>query len=167
MTAMILSALALLALLVLAGRLSRLAARLAHAQARVERSRTVLDAALTRRAQQAVEACWRPGTDPVTTLLVGGAAAAALQPGQSRASREEAESRLSDVLAMTQVRGLGAAQQRVALARRLHNDAVTVVTSLRARWSVRMLGLAGRTTPDRAFEMLDGQELVWSGGPQG
>jgi hypothetical protein len=159
-------ALVVLVLVLLAvGRwLSLLAARLATAQARVERSWRMLDSALADRAERALALAWHPTAEPATTLLVGGAAAAALEPELTRQAREEVESRLSQVLVLTRLPGLDPEQQRAALARRLHNDSVTVAASLRRRQTVRLLRLAGEAAEPRAFEMMDGQELVWSGG---
>ena len=147
--------------------LIRVRARLDRAQARVERSWAVLDSALASRAQRALAQAHHPRCNPATSRLVVGASAAALQRGLGWEAREEAESRLSGALALARLPGLEPEQARATLARRLHNDAVSVATSLRRRRSVQVLQLARGAAPPRAFEMVDGQELVWSGGLQG
>jgi hypothetical protein len=134
----------------------QLATRLDRAHTRVIRSRAVLDAALVRRAHQAIEVARRPGTHPATTRMVCDAAVEALEPGLTPADRECAESVLTHVLGLAQLSGVQAEQDRVTLARRLHNDAVTTARTLRRRRVVRLFLLAGRGDESGPFEMADG-----------
>jgi hypothetical protein len=142
-------------LLVLGWWLSWLAGRLDRAHTRVERNWAVLDAALVRRAQRAVELARGPQVDPATTLVVCDAAAGALEPDLDRSGREQAESDLSAVLDLAALPGMGREQERVMLARRLHNDAVSTARTLRRRLLVRVFRLAGRAAEPTPFEMAD------------
>ncbi|MET1008087.1 MAG: hypothetical protein ABWX96_21230 [Propionibacteriaceae bacterium] len=146
--------------------LSWIATRLDRAHARVERAWAVLDTALVRRAQQAVEMARQPPVDPATTLLVCDAAGAALELDLTAAEREQAESTLSHVLDLAALSGLEAEQERATLARRLYNDAVTTARTIRQRPVVRIFRLAGFAAEPRPFEMADDQRLVWSGGKE-
>lgn len=155
----------IIGLLIIGWWLTWLATRLDRAHARVERSWAVLDAALVRRAQRAVESAQAPGVDPATTLLICDAAGGALDPDLGHHDREQAESALSHVLALVALSGIQAEQDRACLARRLHNDAVIIAGSLRRRPVVRVFRLAGWATDPKPFEMADHQ-LVWPSGQE-
>jgi hypothetical protein len=138
-----------------------LATRVDRAHARAERAWAVLDAALARRAERALEFVMLPGIDPATALLVSDAAATALEPNLSRHDRERAESDLShlldavgSMLPATASR-LDAERTRASICRRLHNDAVATALSLRRRYPIRLLRLAVRTVEPRPFEMAE------------
>jgi hypothetical protein len=153
----------LIIMVLIAGwRITWLATRVDRAQARAERTWAVLDAALVRRAQRALELILIPGIDPATALLVSDAAGAALEPNLSRHDRESAESDLSHVLDVIGPMFPGSADKvaseraRASICRRLHNDAVATALSLRRRHTVRMFRLAGRAAEPRPFEMADG-----------
>lgn len=138
-----------------------LATRVDRAHARAERAWAVLDAALARRAERALEFVMLPGIDPATALLVSDAAATALEPNLSRHDRERAESDLShlldavgSMLPATASR-LDAERTRASICRRLHNDAVATALSLRRRYPIRILRLAVRTVEPCPFEMAE------------
>lgn len=135
--------------------LSWVATRVDRAHARVERAWAVLDAALVRRSQRAVELAQQPRVDRASSLLVCDAAAEALEPDLTPAEREQAESSLSHVLQLVALPGLDLEQDRASLARRLHNDAVSTACALRRRPVVRTLRLAGRAGEPRPFEMAE------------
>jgi hypothetical protein len=153
-------------------RFTWLATRVDRANLRAERSWAALDAALVRRAQRAQELVLMPGIDPATALLVSAAASAALEPHLSRRDRERAESDLSHILDAVDPMLLGgpglleSERARASICRRLHNDAVATALSLRRRYTVRILQLAGRAEAPRPFEMADGRpsgrELGWA-----
>jgi len=158
----LLDGLAVLVILLLAGWwLSGLASRLDRAHLRVERSWAVLDTALVRRAERAVEMARTSGVDPATTLLVCDAAAEALELDLPQGNREQAESNLNHVLDLVGLPGLELEQERAVLARRLYNDAVSTARSVRRRPVVRAFRLAGRAAEPQPFEMVDDQQLVW------
>jgi hypothetical protein len=144
-------------------RISWLANRVNRATARAERAWSALDAALVGRAQRAAELVMRPGIDRATALLVRDAAAAALEPHLCRGERERAESDLSHLLdtvdPMIPSSALASERARAIICRRLHNDAVATALSLRRRYTVRILRLAGRTSEPRPFEMAEGGAL--------
>lgn len=159
---------AILVVLVLVGWwLSWLATRLDRAHARVERSWAALDAALVRRAHAAVTAAGNADVDPASALLVADAAAAALDEDLTPGQRELAESNLTLVLGLMAWPELTDAGERVALARRLHNDAVANALALRRRPVVAIFRLAGRAAEPRAFEMTAERQLPWAGGIRG
>ena len=153
--------------LILGWRITWLATRVDRANARAERTWEALDAALVRRAQRALELLLMPDIDPATTLLVSDAAAAALEPDLSRRDRERAESDLSHVLdavvptLSANPSMLESERARASICRRLHNDAVATAQSLRHRYTVRILRLAGRAAEPRPFEMAECRELGW------
>lgn len=133
--------------------LSGIATRLDRAHVRVEGAWSALDAALVRRAARATEVVG--DLDPATGLLVGAAAAEALEADLDQPARERAESDLSRVLALAALPGLGEEIQRVGLARRLHNDAVATARTLRRRRLVRLFRLAGHADMPAPFEMTE------------
>lgn len=155
MTLLALAAAAAVGLLALGWWLSWVATRLDRAHYRVEGTWAALDAALVRRAQRAAELAGTGARDPATGLLVGDAAAAALQADLAHADRERAESDLSQVLALVALPGLADETDRVRLARRLHNDAVTTARTLRRRTLVRVFRLAGHARTPEPFEMIE------------
>jgi hypothetical protein len=161
------TALVIIVALIISWRITWLATRVDRVNVRAERSWAALDAALVRRAQRALELVLMPGIDPATALLVSAAANAALEPRLSRHDRERVESDLSHVLdavgpmlAVNSSR-LDSERARASICRRLHNDAVATALSLRRRYAVRILQLAGRAAELRPFEMDEGRELGW------
>jgi hypothetical protein len=164
-------ALVIIVALIMAWRITWLATRVDRANVRAERTWAALDAALVRRAQRALELVGIPGLDPATALLVSDAANAALEPNLSRRDRERAESDLSNVLdAIGPMLPAGSSRleserARASICRRVHNDAVTTVLSLRRRYTVRALQLAGRAAAPRPFEMADGSICTLTAGP--
>ncbi len=142
-------------LLVTGWRLSWLATRVDRAHHRVERAWAALDAALVRRAQRAAEIAGSPGLDPASALLLSDAAATALAPDLEPAAREQAESDLSHLLGFISPAEIAVEQDRAALVRRLHNDAVSTARALRERPAVRLFRLSGRARAPRTFEMAD------------
>jgi hypothetical protein len=163
------TALVIIVALIVSWRITWLATRVDRANVRAERAWAALDAALVRRAQRALELVLMPGIDPATALLVSDAANAALEPHLSRHERERVESDLSHVLdhvldaigPMLPVNSsrLASERARASISRRLHNDAVATALSLRRRYAVRILQLAGRAAELRPFEMDEGREL--------
>jgi hypothetical protein len=163
----------LLALALLAWYLSFSASRLDRLHHRVEGARSALDAQLVRRAEAAVELAASGWLDPASGLLVAGAAAEALESGETDGGqRERAESDLTRALQVAlddetaaQLRAdpvpagmltrLGAACHRVRLARRFHNDAVTDACRVRRKRVVRWARLAGYAPEPQTFEMDD------------
>lgn len=166
--------LALAAVILLAWYLSYSAARLDRMHARVEGTLAVLEAALVRRAEATLELANSGCLDPASGLLLADSAVQALSVGVgSPAEREAVESELSeslrlaltdDVLAgirATDPAGadaldrLDAANDRVQLSRRFHNDAVTTVRLIRRKVVVRLFRLAGYAEMPRTVEFDD------------
>jgi hypothetical protein len=163
----------LLVLALLAWYLSFSAGRLDRLHHRVEGARGALDAQLVRRAEAAVELAASGHLDPASGLLVAGAAAEALEAGETGdAHRERSESDLTralqvaldeetvqalraDPVAASMVDRLAAACHRVRLARRFHNDAVTDACRVRRKRVVRWARLAGHAPLPQTFEMDD------------
>jgi len=120
--------------------------RLDRLHRRLDAARAALDAALVRRAEAARAA----GAD-------------APGPAGSWAEREVAANTLGRVLAHLDRTALPAAvrieladaEQMLALARRVHNDAVRDTLGLRSMWMVRRLRLAGHAPMPRYFEIAD------------
>ena len=148
--------------LVLGWYLSYSAARLDRLHHKVESARAALDAQLVRRCVAALEVA--PFLDPASGLLLADAAAAALEAGERSvpgADLEEAESDLTRVLeaaledpahvealardpnALDALDVLRQACERVALARRFHNEAVAQAQRVRRKRVVRWARLAG------------------------
>jgi hypothetical protein len=174
---------ALVVVMALAWYFSYSASRLDRLHHRVEGARATLDAQLVRRAEAAVELATSGLLDPASALLVAGAAADALaagegeRPGDSPHSpeREQAESDLTAALcAAVDVDGAGSgpvpaeaaaeagvlgrltsAANRVQLARRFHNQAVSDAQRVRRKRIVRWFRLAGRAELPETFEMDD------------
>lgn len=170
----------LVVLLVLAWYLSFSASRLDRLHHRVEGARATLDAQLVRRAEAAIELATSGRLDPASSLLVAGTAGDALaagereRPGESAHTpeREQAESDLTAALtaafaadaagpsddagvAPDVVGRLASAANRVQLARRFHNQAVTDAQRVRHKRVVRWFRLAGRASLPETFEMDD------------
>jgi hypothetical protein len=163
----------LLVLALLAWYLSFSASRLDRLHHRVEGARGALDAQLVRRAEAAVELAASGHLDPASGLLVAGAAAEALEAGETDDGRRElAESDLTralqvaldeettaglraDPVAAALLDRLVAASHRVRLARRFHNDAVTDACRVRQKRVVRWARLAGYAPEPETFEMDD------------
>ena len=158
----------IIVVLIVGWRLTWLATRVDRANVRAERTWAALDAALVRRAERALELVLMPGIDPATALLVADAANAALDTQLSRQDRERAESDLSHVLDAvgpmlpSECSRLESECARASICRRLHNDAVATALSLRRRYTVRVLQLAGHAVEPRPFEMADvsGQPVI-------
>ncbi|MFJ6676728.1 NUDIX domain-containing protein [Actinosynnema sp. NPDC091369] len=130
--------------------------RLDRLHVRTDAAWAALDAALARRAvvTRAVAAvCGKPDLR----------AAADRAERSARSDREAAENRLSallegldrSVLEPELAAELSDAEQRVVLARRVHNDAVRDTLALRRRRSVRWLRLAGTAPTPSYFEIAE------------
>jgi hypothetical protein len=173
----------LVIVVVFAWSLSYSAARLDRLHARVEGTLAALDAQLVRRAEATLELANSGTLDAASALMLAGAAtesleAAALEDTDSARlvfTRERAavESDLTDALelalsgeAVSHVRGCGdyacdaldrvrAAGQRVQLARRFHNDAVTAVRRVRRKYVVTAFRLAGHAALPKTVEFAD------------
>lgn len=151
--------------------LSWVATRLDRLHARVEASRSALDAQLLRRATAALELGTSGLLDPASSMLLASAAHEAIAAGP--AERELAESSLSralragfaepevrdglaaDPLGVVLLEDLDTAARRVQLARRFHNDAVRASRAVRRKRVVRWLRLAGRAPLPATFEIDD------------
>jgi hypothetical protein len=167
------------------------ASRLDRLHHRVEGARATLDAQLVRRAEATIELATSGRLDPASALLVAGAASDALAAGEREGpgdsahtpDREQAESDLTgalaaalDVHAVAVARESGpgpevldrlaSAGNRVQLARRFHNQAVTDAQRVRRKRVVRWLRLAGRAEMPQTFEMDDELPVALTRGPQ-
>jgi hypothetical protein len=133
--------------------------RLDRLHVRMDAARAGLLAALDRRVAAALAAAGAPGAGPGLRA----AAHAARAAGLDWPDREAAENRLGRVLAGMDRSGLPAAvaaelldsELLLALARRVHNDAVRDTLGLRSRRLVRWLRLAGGAPLPRYFEIAD------------
>lgn len=150
---------ALLALVLVLGSLTLLRAqRLDRLHVRTDAAAAALRAALDRRA--VVARTIAAVQQPEVGLALRAAADAA--ENAAAAERETAENELTRVLAALRElpTGLAAelaeAEQRVMIARRVHNDAVRDTLALRATLLVRWLRLAGAAGPPHYFEIADG-----------
>ena len=157
-------------IIVIAWYLTYTAARIDRLHARVEGSLAALDAQLVRRAETALELGNASVLDPASSFLLSTAAGACLAEAESALITEDvqvdgvaparaaAESELTDALdaVLTEhrpetdvdaelMRRLTDACDRVELARRFHNEAVVDVRRVRAKRTVRLFRLAGRT----------------------
>lgn len=147
-------------LLLAALRLSSTANRLDRLHVRTEAAWAALEGALSRRivatrAAAAAGAFLGPDADRLRTLT-------SVADRADRSLRADAENDLSRVLAaQPPVLGnalaaeLADASERVALARRLYNDAVRDTRALRAVWFTRLFRLAGRAALPDYFEITD------------
>lgn len=160
-------------LVVIAWYLTYTAARLHRLHTRVEGTYAALDAQLVRRAEAVLEVANCGVVDPAGAMILAGAAAESLEGGDAeQAQREGIESDLTRTIRLT-VPGheeppgehtaveqdaldrLSSAGQRVMMARRFHNDAVTDVLRLRRNVFVRLFFLAGHTDLPRTVEFDD------------
>ena len=152
------------------------AARLDRLHARVEGALSVLDAQLVRRAEATLELANSGVLDAASALILAGAASDSLEAGtdtERQTSREAIESDLTQALELAlgeealrrlredEVVGapvlqrVAAANQRVQLARRFLNDAVSDVRRIRRKPGVRLLRLAGHAELPQTFEIDD------------
>jgi len=150
------------------------AARLDRLHTRVEGALSVLDAQLVRRAEATVELVNCGALDPASALILAGAATDSLEADTAdQPSREAIESDLTQALELAlgdeallriqEDEAVGApilqrvavANQRVQLARRFLNDAVTDVRRVRRKPGVRLLRLAGHAELPQTFEIDD------------
>lgn len=167
------------ALLLLVGWVIWVAAnRLDRLHRKVASSWSALDDQLVRRASVAAELAAGGLLDPVSSVLVGEAAFAALdargEPQTARGvERDRTESELSRTvraaladddevaeLSAIPVGGelvdaLAAAWYRVQLARRFHNEAVAQTQRVRRKWLVRALRLHGHAPMPQTVEIDD------------
>lgn len=172
----------------LAWYLSYGAARLDRLHARVEGALSALDAQLVRRAEATLELANSGSLDPASALILAGAASDSLEAEaeasaetESHMTREAIESDLTQALelalgeeALRQLREdqavgapalqrVAAANQRVQLARRFLNDAVTDVRRVRRKPGVRLLRLAGHAELPQTFEIDDELPMLGRG----
>jgi hypothetical protein len=150
------------------------AARLDRLHARVEGALSALDAQLVRRAEATLELANSGSLDPASALILAGAASDSLEADtEDQSAREAIESDLTQALevalgveTLQHLREDGAvgapvlqrvaeANQRVQLARRFLNDAVTDVRRVRRKPGVRLLHLAGHAELPETFEIDD------------
>ena len=150
------------------------AARLDRLHARVEGALSVLDAQLVRRAEATLELANCGALDAASALILAGAASDSLEADSAdQSSREAIESDLTQALelalgqeALRRLRAdeivgtpvlqrVATANQRMQLARRFLNDAVTDVRRVRRKPGVRLLRLAGHADLPQTFEIDD------------
>lgn len=148
-------ALALVVLLVVVSCVLR-ANRLDRLHVRTDAARAALFAALERRAVVARAVALQLGDEPLRD-------ASARAEATPTPDREEAENDLGRLLGAVDRDGLPAAlaaeltdtEQRVMIARRVHNDAVRDTLALRSRRLVRWLRLAGKAPSPGYFEIVE------------
>ncbi|WP_431876686.1 NUDIX hydrolase [Amycolatopsis sacchari] len=134
--------------------------RLDRLHVRLDAGWAALDAALARRAVVA--------RTVAAGVLSGGEALAVRQAADAaeaapRAEREDAENELTKRLSAVDrtslpprlAEELADAEQRVVIARRVHNDAVRDTLALRRRRKVRYFKLAGTAPQPQYFEIVD------------
>ncbi|WP_445184399.1 NUDIX hydrolase [Pseudonocardia sp. Cha107L01] len=143
------------ALLVVASCLLR-ANRLDRLHVRTDAAKAALLAALERRAMVARALARELGDEQ----LLGAARRTERVPPPERETAENELSRLLGALSEQDMPAdlhgeLADAQQRVMLARRVHNDAVRDTRALRSRRLVRWLRLAGKAPAPSYFEIVD------------
>ncbi len=178
-----------LAVVALGWYLTYTAARLHRLHTRVEGSFAALDARLVRRAEAALELANSGALDPASALYLASAASDSLEEAvgpleeglQGDDRRGLVESDLTEALRLVLAPeallelatdadgpdGIGAdalariadAHQRVRLARRFHNDAVTDAARVHDKTAVRLFRLAGHTETPRTVEMDDNVDL--------
>jgi hypothetical protein len=160
------------------------AARLDRLHSRVEGALSALDAQLVRRAEATLELANSGSLDPASALLLAAAASDSLEAdadAEHHTSREAIESDLTQALelalgevALRHLREdeavgaqllerVAAANQRVQLARRFHNDAVTDVRRVRRKPGVRLFRLAGHAELPQTFEIDDELPMLGRG----
>lgn len=161
----------LVALVVIAAYLSWTATRVDRLHTRAEATRSALDAQTYHRSAMALEVAHAGILDPAASLFLLDAAHYA--QAASEAERESAESNLTEALAVTfddpaeaarvrqdheageLVDELASACRRVEMARRIHNDTVTMASALRRRRVVRTFHLAGHAIEPATVELQD------------
>jgi hypothetical protein len=150
------------------------AARLDRLHTRVEGALSVLDAQLVRRAEATLELANCGALDASSALILAGAATDSLEADTTdQRTREAIESDLTQALELALgeeslrrlhedeavgapvLQRVAAANQRVELARRFLNDAVTDVRRVRRKPGVRLLRLAGHAELPQTFEIDD------------
>lgn len=150
----------IVALLICAFRLARLATRLDRLHRRTEAAWAAVDVALARRsgAARALAA----GTDLPPDVAAALTAAAAQTETADRAQRADAENGLTKRLEQlptpaesSVAEELQQTAQRILLARRFYNDAVRDTRALRADRFSRMFRLAGRASLPDYFEIAE------------
>jgi hypothetical protein len=137
--------------------------RLDRLHVRVDAARSGLLAALDRRVAAALVAVSTGAGDLATATALRAAATTARTAGPDWPDREAAENRLGRALIALDrhtlpdavAAELVDAELLVALARRVHNDAVRDTLGLRSRRLVRWLHLAGGAPLPRYFEIAD------------
>jgi hypothetical protein len=120
--------------------------RLDRLHRRLDAARHALDGALVRRVQ-AARLAGVDAPDPIGTWAEREATANALGRALARLRRTSMPAAVRTELAD--------AEQMLALARRVHNDAVRDTLGLRSVWMVRRLHLAGHAPMPRYFEIVD------------
>ncbi|MFW0784897.1 NUDIX hydrolase [Gordonia sp. CPCC 206044] len=159
-------ALVLLLVVLAAGWAFQTANRLDRLNVRVDLARQALDAALARRAvvARAIAAGMVAGYDDDLIAAGQDLAAAADQAEHAPPSgREQAENRVSSLLARTDTQSrpqglvveLADAETRIMMARRFYNDAVRDTRNLAERRLVRWLHLGGTAEPPQFFEIIE------------
>jgi len=188
--------LAVVVLVVMAWYLSYNAARLDRLHARVEGTYAALDAQLVRRAEATLELANSGHLDAASTLILAAAASESLAAADGvQGDREIVESDLSEALEVSlspdalgslrrsdeptreTLARVSASGNRVQLARRFHNDAVTDVRRVRRKPVVRVFRLAGHAELPSTIEFDDElptglrdereQSLPWTAAPGG
>jgi len=161
----------LFVLVIIAWYLTYTAARLDRLHVRLTGTLAALDAQLVRRAEASLELAHSGLLDGATSLILANAAAESLEnPGEHGEIREAVENDLTEALqvsltgevcaalrddgplAVDHLGRLRSACNRVQLARRFHNDAVTDVRRVRRKLAVRLFRLAGHTPLPRTVE---------------
>jgi 8-oxo-dGTP pyrophosphatase MutT (NUDIX family) len=154
--ALVVTVLVAVSVLLVAGWCVVRANRLDRLHVRTDAARAALVAALERRAVVARSIAVSSGDDQlrVTASAAEQASAADREPAENDLSRRLA--RLDRAaLPAALLAELGDAEQRVMLARRVHNDAVRDTLALRSRRLVRLLRLAGTAPAPQYFEIAD------------
>ena len=145
------------------------ARRLDRLHARIDATRSGLDAQLRTRAEAAVALAGSVGVTPALAPPLAEAAAAALAAQGLGHNREIAENRLSVLLqdwaAALRTPTVEAMQvidaaTRASFARQFHNDSVRDALIVRRRWVIRLLHLAGRAPLPTYFEMDDAPLVI-------
>ncbi len=158
----------------IAGYVAATSNRLDRLHGRLDVTRAALDAQLVRRAAVTLEIAASGLLDPATSVLLASAAHEARAGFGDDADRELVESRLTVALRAAfadpdeaetlaaeptgreLLSELEAATNKVLLARRFFNDAVTATLAIRRYRLVRWLRLAGHVSAPTFFEMDDG-----------
>ena len=158
------------------------AARLDRLHSRVEGALHALDAQLVRRAEATLELANSGSLDPASALLLAAAASDSLESDSGQHTfREAVESDLTQALELALgevalghlredeavgapvLRRVAEANQRVQLARRFLNDAVTDVRRVRRKPGVRLFRLAGHAELPQTFEIDDELPMLGRG----